>query len=315
MRCLLVLTLPEHVARRYREGLAAGCPEIAFVHAATPAQAMEHAPSIDMLIGFGSTLSDELFAAAERLSFVQSLGAGLDGIIDRPTLRPETLIANVTGIHGPPVSEAVFAGLLALCRNIPRTLRAQATASWDRFPSRLLNGMTIGICGTGVIGTAIADRARAFGMRAVALTAAVRPLEAFDEVRPRDPLSAHVHDLDVLVLATPLTETTSGLVDRTAIAALRPNAFLVNVGRGGLVDEAALTEALQNKKLRGAVLDVFEREPLPADHLLWRLDNVILTPHTSGMFDAYPERVLPTLIANLNAVARGATGEIVNRIR
>ncbi len=310
-RLLIVLAMPEPVIARYRDRLSAEFPELEIV-------AVNHRDKIDpyiastrILVTFGAMMGDEVYRKAPRLEWVQALGTGVDRITDAPSLGTNVLVTNVPGIHGAPVAEAAIAAMLALSRQLPRAVRAQARHEWERWPSRLLGGKTVAIFGIGVIAEALAPQCNAFGMRVVGISSAPRPVPGFDHIHPRADLVSAVGDCDYLVLLTPFTPATHGIVGEAVFAALKPTCHLVNFGRGEVVDEAAMIRALNENRLAGAALDVFETEPPPPDHPLWAMQNVIMTAHLGGFYEEYPDRALPVVEENLR---RFLTGDRLNMI-
>jgi phosphoglycerate dehydrogenase-like enzyme len=178
----------------------------------------------------------------------------------------------------------------------------------------LLNGKTAGIFGIGVIGEALAPRLKALGMKVVGISSSKRPVPHFDEMYSRDELVKAVKDLDHLVLLTPYTKETHNIVDQKVLSAMKPGSYLINVARGGIVDEKALVHALKNGPLAGAALDVFAMEPLPADHPLWDMPNVVVTPHTGGVHIDYADDALPIVEENMRRFLAGDTKNMVNLV-
>jgi D-2-hydroxyacid dehydrogenase (NADP+) len=265
----------------------------------------------DVLITFPILLRDEVLQKAARLKWVQALGTGLDNLVDLPSLRPDVIVTNLRGIHGAPVSESAMLSMLAFARRFPRSVRAQQQRKWERWPSSLLRGKTVGIFGVGSIALDLAPRCRAFGMRVVGISSAPERRPAgFDEMRSRVDLASAVADLDFLVLLTPLTSATSHCVDARVFDAMKPTSYLINVARGGVVDEAELLAALTQGRIAGAALDVFEQEPLPPDHPLWTMENVIITPHLGGYNDEYVADATPIISHNMACFLAGRTGEM-----
>ena len=255
----------------------------------------------DILMCFGAALKRDVFARATRLRWVQALGTGLDGIIDRPSLAAHVLVTATRGIHGVPMSEAGFMLMLALVRDFPRVVHLQAIGQWQRWPNRLLHGRTIGILGTGGVAQELAPRCKAFGMRVIGFSRSTRAIPGFDELRPRDALLESAPELDILLALIPLEPDTRGIVSRDVIAALKPTSYIINLARGPVIDEAALLEALQERRIAGAGLDAYCTEPLPPTHPLWRAPNTICTSHTSGTFDLYMRRAVDQFAHNLRA--------------
>jgi D-2-hydroxyacid dehydrogenase (NADP+) len=213
------------------------------------------------------------------------------------------------------VSEAALAGMLALSRDIPRFVRNQDTRTWGRWPARLLQHKTVGILGIGVIAEALAPKCKAFGMSVVGITSAKREIVNFDSVHDIDELHDVVPHLDYLVLLTPYSVATHHLIDARVFAAMKPSAYLINVARGGVVDEDAMVAALRNKEFAGAALDVFDHEPLPPDHPVWTFPNVIITTHQGGFCDTYVDLAMPILERNMRCFLDGNLKDMANVAR
>ncbi len=309
---LILLTLPEPVRNQYRDRLQARFPELTINVVDHHSKVGPHIATADALLTFAPMLSRKVLEAATRLKWVQALGTGVDNLIDQPVLRKDVIVTNVHGIHGPPVSEAALATMLALARDLPRAVRAQDERQWQRFPAQLLHNKTVGIFGIGVIAEALAPKCKAFGMRVVGVSAAPRAVAGFDRMHARDELLEVAGEFDFFVLLTPLTEKTRNSIDAKVLAAMKPTSFLVNLARGGVVDEPALVEALEAKRIAGAALDVFSQEPLPADHPFWSMRNVIITTHQGGFCDVYVDYALPTVEANMRRFLNGDFGGMIN---
>jgi phosphoglycerate dehydrogenase-like enzyme len=271
--------------------------------------------SADVLITFGPMMADHVLAKATNLKWIQALGTGIDGIVDQPSLRREVVVTHMHGFHGAPVSEAAIMSMLALARDLPRALRSQRERKWLRFPATLIRGKTVGIFGIGAIAGELAPRCKAMGMTVVGITSAKRPVAGFDRMHGRDELATAVRDLDYLVLLTPYTPETRHIVNAAVFAAMKTGSYLVNLARGGVVDETALIQALEQGKLAGAALDVFAREPLPDDHPFWGMDNVIITTHQGGFFDGYPDHALPVVEDNLRKFLAGDYENMINIVK
>ncbi len=312
---LFILRLPEAVRRRYQDGMRAAFPGIVVNVAEDRSHAAPFLATADVLATFGPMVSDEVFAAAKRLQWVQALGTGVDGIVDQPSLGREVIVTNAHGFHGPPMAEATLMAMLAQARDFPRALRNQAQAKWERWPVRTLNESTVGILGVGAISTDLAARCKAFGMTVVGISSTPRAVPHFDRMEAMGRLRQAVRDLDWLVVLTPHRADTHHIVDADVFAAMKPSAFLVNVARGGVVDEAALLAALRGGRIAGAALDVFHVEPLPQDSPWWREPNVIVTAHAGGFFDRYPDHALPILERNMRAFLEGRREQMIHVIR
>jgi phosphoglycerate dehydrogenase-like enzyme len=312
---LVVLTLPEPVRMKYYNHLRAKFPELTVNMVDHHSKVGPYIESTDILVSFGVQLADHVYKEGRNLKWIQALGTGVDGIIGEPSLREDVLVTNMHGLHGASRPESAILSMLALARDLPRVLRNQARHAWDRFPSRLLKGKTVGIFGVGAIAEDLAPKCKMFGMSVVGITSAKRQVAGFDRMVGRDRLEEAVRELDYLLLLTPYAPQTRGIVDARILAAMKPTSFLINLARGGVVDEQALIQALKGKKIAGAALDVFAEEPLPGGHPFWDMENVIVTPHLGGFHDQYPEQALPTVEENVRKFLAGDTKNMINVVR
>ena len=309
---LILLGLTEDIRNQYRDRIKARFPELNVTLVDHHAKVGPHIAQADILLTFTPMLTAKVIEDAAALKWLQTLGTGVDNIIDQPALRKDVIVTNVHGIHGPPVSEAALASMLALARDLPRAVRAQDERAWRRFPARLLHNKTVGILGVGAIAEALAPKCKAFGMTVVGVSSAPRPVPGFDRMYSRDELLRVVGEFDFLVLLSPLTAATHNSINAGVFAAMKPSSFLINLARGGVVDEAALVEALAEKRIAGAALDVFSQEPLPADHPFWGMPNVIITTHQGGFCDVYIDYAMPTVETNMRRFLAGEFGGMVN---
>src|SRR6266436_3545463 len=291
-RVLILLTLPKEVRDVYQSRLAARFPELEINAVDHFSKAIPFMPKTDVLISFGPMLKDEVFRDARKLKWVQALGTGVDGVIDQPSLRPDVTITNIRGIHGPPVSEAAILSMLALCRGFPNVVRNQDRQSWTRWPPQLLDGKTVAIFGIGLIAEALTPRCKALGMTVVGFGSTRRTVAGFDRMHLRGEFLGIAPTLDFFVLLVPYGPDTHRLIGAREFAAMKESAFFVNLARGGIVDEEALMAALESGEIAGAAIDVFQTEPLPPEHPLWKTQNVIISPHMGGFCDVYAERAL-----------------------
>lgn len=246
------------------------------------------------------------WARASRLRLLQMSGAGVDTLLPAPDLLPGVRIANARGIHGAHMSEFALAMILAFEKRLPTWREHQQKREWVYHGMGTLAGKTLGILGLGAIGREVARVGGALGMRVIGTQRTPKPVDGVESVLPPERTADVLRQSDFVVVLLPLTAETRGLLNADMLACLPRHAVLVNLARGGIVDEAALAGALRERRLRGAALDVFEREPLPAESPLWDLPNAILTPHVSGWFPGYADGVAEILGENL---ARLETGE------
>jgi phosphoglycerate dehydrogenase-like enzyme len=242
---------------------------------------------------------------ARRLRLIQMPGAGVDSLLPDPELPAHVRVANARGIHEPEMAEFTLALILALAKRIPRAAAQQARHEWRVYAGLRLQGATVGILGLGAIGRSLARRCKALGMRVIGTRRSGQPVEGVDEVlRPADTRRV-LQESDVVVVVLPLTPETRGALGAEALALMKPRALLVNVARGGIVDEAALALALEEGRLGGAAVDVFETEPLPPESPLWSAPNALITPHVAGLTRDYMSRVAGIFFENIRRLERG----------
>jgi phosphoglycerate dehydrogenase-like enzyme len=246
------------------------------------------------------------------LRWVHATSAGAGEVVRKAALPAEALervvITTSSGVHAVPLAEFAILGLLALAKELPRFVEDQRARAWPevRRPLRELRGETLFLVGLGDIGLEVARLGKAFGMRTVGFRRTEAPPPAdVDEVHGPGRLAELAGRADAMVVSLPLTEATAGMIDRATIEALPPTCIFVNVGRGGVVDEPALIEALRERRIAGAVLDVFATEPLPPDSPLWTLDNVVVTPHAVALSARENERIVELFVANLRRYLDG----------
>jgi len=315
---LIILRSPERIRAQYYTGIAQAFPEITVNAVSNVKDADPYLADADIIVTHGPHLDDKadnVFENARKLKWVQGIGTGVDGIIDRPTLRPTVIVTNIHGVHGTPMSEAAVMLMLALSRQLPRSLNNKAKHKWENWPSRLLSGKTVGILGMGSIAEIMAPLFKAFGMTVLGVTSEVRTIPGFDRVCDKTELPSIVRELDYFVVLTPYTASTHHLIDAEIIGAMKPDAYLINLARGGVVDEPALFDALKQKKIAGAALDVFEQEPLRQDNPLWDLDNVIITCHQSATHDGSARTNLPIISENIRHFLAGDFSSMKNVVR
>jgi len=222
-----------------------------------------------------------LLARASRLRWIQVMGAGVERFLV-PELSPRVILTRAAGIFGPWMAEYTLAWCLWVTQRIDLFARQQLQRRWAPVDPRRLRGATLCVVGLGDIGRQIARLAGRVGMRVIAVSRRGRPAREVARVlRPRA-IRRALAPADFVVLTVPLSAETSGLIGKPELDAMKPSAWLLNIARGPVVDVKALVEALRERRIGGAVLDVFDTEPLPPDHPLWALDNVAITPHISG---------------------------------
>jgi D-2-hydroxyacid dehydrogenase (NADP+) len=313
---LLILTeVQESMRARYKAMLLERFPQLTINVVGHHNDVGPYIADTDILLCFSPPMADHVVRDATRLKWIQALGTGVDNIVDLPSLGPEVVVTNVRGIHGAPVSEATIAYMLSLARDLPRSARAQDRTEWLRWPSRLLSGKTVGILGVGLIAEYLAPICKQFGMTVIGISGSPRETPGFDRMVKRSDLVKLAPELDYLVALAPLTPETCGIVGERLLAAMKPSAYLINVARGGVVDEPALIAALECGQIAGAALDVFSQEPLPPDNPIWRAKNVTIFPHLGGYSHGYEDRAMPTIAGNMSCFLAGDLKKMINIVR
>jgi phosphoglycerate dehydrogenase-like enzyme len=262
---------------------------------------------------------------APKLRWVQLHYAGVDEVVGHPLFRSHVQFTTVSGIHAVAMAEYVMAHVLAFAHRLPHMLEDKASGAWsperlDRYMPDELRGATLGIVGYGSVGRQIARLASAFGMQVLAVKRnAMDPTDSGytlpgtgdpagdipERIYPPQALRSFLSECDYVALTVPLTDETYHMIDANALAAMRQKAILINVARGAVVDEAALIEALQEGLIGGAALDVFEEDSLPPDSPLWRLPNVLISPHIAGFTPHYDEYAVDLFAENLGRYLTG----------
>ncbi len=260
-----------------------------------------------------------------NLRWIQMHWAGINSLRDTAVWDSNILLTTASGVHAPNMAQYTLAQMLAWAHHVPRWLAYQQKGEWpknrwDKFLPDELHGRTLGILGYGSLGREIARLVKPFGMKILVTKRDARHLrdegytipgtgdpqgELPDRVYPSEATRSMLKECDYVVITLPLTSQTQHLINRDILKEMKPNAYLINIGRGSIVNEADLVHALKKGWIAGAGLDVFEAEPLPADSPLWRMENVILTPHVSGFTPHYDERAVDIFVENLRRYLSG----------
>lgn len=293
-----------------RAELARVAPNVRVLSGLSPEEALARAEEVHGAEARYAT--PEFLAAARELRWLQAMSAGVERYvgIEGLTERPEVVLTNMAGVHGPAIADHVFALLLALTRDLRGAFDSARGSSWETADGPLaptaLEGRTLFVVGLGGIGNEVARRGRGFGMHVVATrrSGGAAP-EWVDELGGPGDLERFLARADVVVICLPLTDETRGLFDAQAFAQVKPGAILINVGRGAVVVTDALLEALESGRVAGAGLDVTDPEPLPPEHPLWRLPQVVITPHNASRAELTGERQWALQLENLRRFGAG----------
>jgi phosphoglycerate dehydrogenase-like enzyme len=280
---------------------SARLPDLQVTSTSDSTEAAERGRDCGIALGEPSLLR-HVVPGMRTLRWVQSTWAGVEPLV-QPSSRRDYMLTNARGVFGPLMSEYVFGYLLAHERRILQRYASQQTGRWDPAAPGTLRGKSIGLLGVGSIGSVLARTAKHFGMHVKGYTRATESCPDVDVYFHGDDRLSFAADLDYLVSVVPNTAGTRHLVDAALVGALPPRAVFVNPGRGQTVDEAALAAALREGRLAGAVLDVFEEEPLPPNHVFWRTPNVLITAHTAAL--SVPEQIAPVFVENYRRLLRG----------
>ena len=294
--------------------LSAECPAFSYSAAQSSEQAMEKAPDAEILIGLAPALSEALLRSMTNLKWIHALTTGVDNLIKSPSLGPDVFLSNSRGFHGPQMSELAVLLMMSTLRDYPRILENQKAKRWERWPQPLLHGRTASIVGLGSISEALTERLLAFGMTVTGVSDGRTNVPGITRIYKRSELADAAVNADFLIVLVPYSTQTHHLVNDKIIAAMRPDGILINLSRGGCVDEEAVARHVRAGTIRAAALDVFEQEPLPPESALWDTPGITLTPHIGGMSDIYREQVLPNVINNLKAWASGGGSALPDRI-
>ncbi len=308
MKLLIVLHHRFHLWQAppwFAERLRQEFPQLEVVHLSNYDGVDKEIADADIAIAW--SLRGEQIKAAKKLKWIHSTATAVHALMSPELRASDIIVTNARDVHGPVVAEHALALAFALARQLPQALKYQQqrhwaqTELWERTPHpRELSGATMTIVGLGGIGRPLAKMAKCLGMRVVGVREhAERSCEGVDTVYSWDGLEDALREADFVVLALPVTPKTHQLMNAARLACLQPGAYLINVGRGVLIDEEALVQALRKHSFAGAALDVTVEEPLPAQSPLWEMENVFLTPHIASQTDKMWERHYAAFSENL----------------
>ena len=306
------LLILDQFAQDLQKVLAPKFPGISIHGVAEEGEIGDFVEGMDILLTI--KISDEVIKKASMLQWVQARTAGVDSILNLPSLRKEVLMSCSRGIHVPQMSEMALLFMLALNRNLPQFIRNQDTRVWERWPTKLLYQKKVGILGIGAIGEEIARKCKVFGMTVFGIDVVKRKVDAVDYFHGPEDLLRVVREVDYFIIVVPNIPQTRKMVGAEVLSSMKPSAFLINIGRGEVVDEEALIRHLESGRIAGAALDAFRVEPLPEDHPFWAMKNVILTPHVGGMSEFCVDQVLSIFEENLRRFLKGERRNLINFI-
>ena len=314
MKLLIILHHRFHLWQAppwFSQRLRRDFPDLEIVQLFDYARVNDEIADADIVIGW--SLRGDQIKAANKLKWIHSTATAVHALMSPELQSSNIVVTNARDVHGPVVAEHAMVLIFALAKCLPQAMRYQRQKRWAQQelweatpPPREVAGATLTVVGLGGIGRPLAKLATSVGMRVIGVREhSDRPFTGVDQIYGFEQLEQALRQADFAVLAVPVTPRTERLMDATRLGYLKPEAYLVNVGRGVLIDEAALIQALQNRSFAGAALDVTTQEPLPVDSPLWSMDNVIITPHIAGITDKMWERHFDSFAQNLKRFRNG----------
>lgn len=278
--------------------------------------AIERGSECEVLIALAPHINDALLQSMPNLKWIHALTTGVDNLVASKALGSNVFLSNSYGFHGPQMSELAILLMLSSLRDFPQILDNQKQHKWERWPQALMHSKTACIVGVGAIAEDLAKRLVAFGMNVIGVSDGRNQVDGFDKIYPKYELNTAASVSDFIVVLVPYSAKTHHIINDDVLNAMPSNSILINLSRGGCVDEVALVNHLKKNSIRSAALDVFAQEPLSEDSALWDIQNLIITPHIGGMSDNYHRQVLPQIVKNLKAWTEGGGIQlpgIVNR--
>lgn len=291
-----LLVYPQ-ISDRDADRIQSAFPDLEIIRPRSEGEALAYIVDAEVMYG---TVTPHLLMTAQQLKWVQANCIGMENYLFRELVESDVILTNVRGVFSDHIADHVWSYILAFARGLHRYLRQQIDHNWQPNKQGVyLPECTIGIIGLGGIGRAVASRAPAFGSRVIAIDPRVADVPGVEAVWSPDRLEDLLRTSDFVVICAPHSPDTEKLMDAARFEIMKPTAYLINIGRGVIVDLKALTDALQQGKIAGAALDVYEVEPLPGDHPLWDMENVILTPHIAGDGPYVQDRRIDVFIENM----------------
>lgn len=291
-----------------QEKIKAAAPGYTFIQGNAKNPDLKQLADAEIVIGWAKGISDTLLRPDTPLRWVQSWSAGIEKLpLDR-LQKQGILLTTGSGVHAEPIASVIFGFMLLFTRNLHTAIRNQSNRHWhsDGKESELF-GKTIMIAGTGAIGHETARLAKAFRMTTIGVSRSGKPVEDFDHIYTTEQLSEAVSQGDFIINTLPITDETRQIFNEPLFSAFKQGSYYINIGRGATTDTEALMDALKRGQLRGAGLDVFETEPLPEDHPLWTMEQVIITPHSAGNTDQYAKRIVDIFTENMQSYLTSGT--------
>ncbi len=296
------------IRRDLRAQLTKRYPNVHFSFFENIKGAEQELPSADILITYGEDLTNNHIGQAKNLKWIMVISAGMDRMPFKAIAKTDILVTNARGIHQTPMAEYTIAMMLQVGRKTKMLIKQEQESVWNRkLTMTELKGKTLGVLGAGAIGTEIARLSKAFGMKTIGMNRSGRKVEFFDHIVTFDNMDSILTEADFLVSVLPQTAETKELLNYQSFVKMKNDAVFINIGRGTVINENDLIQALKSSEIAHAVLDVFEEEPLPSSHPLWEMDQVTVTPHISGISPGYQPRAVEIFEENLKVFLEDGT--------
>ncbi len=300
LQVLVYNHIPEYL-ERYEKRLREARPDVDFIICGTKDEIKQRISEADILLS-GHTFPVEYLSEAVNLKWIQSISAGVENYVFSGKIPSNVVLTKIKGVHGAIMAEYVLGYVLSVTLKMKFAFQNQFERNWPYYEPDTIRGKTAGIMGFGSVGSAIAYRLHQNGMTVIGCDEQEKFLPFVEREYSVEEINDFLNRADFVVITLPLSPSTKGFFGSKQFQNMKDSAYLINVSRGALVQETALVEALKNKTIAGAVLDVFAEEPLPPGHELWDLDNVIITPHISG--PSLPEDIIKVFLNNLERFER-----------
>lgn len=302
------------VGQETEDRLKGQFPEVNFSFYKNIKEAEEALVSTEVILTYGSDITEEIIDKATALKWIMVLSAGLEQLPIKKLIERNILVTNVRGIHAIPMAEFAFGYMLQHAKKLAAFAKQQEQKNWKRLvPLKELYGQTLLVVGAGAIGSQIAKYANVFGMNTIGINTSGRNVAEFEEVFPISELNHVLPKADYVVSVLPSTERTKNVYNLKQFQMMKEDAVFINMGRGDAVNEADLLKALSTGEIAHAYLDVFNEEPLPEAHPFWNHENITITPHLSAVTDLYLPRGMEIFEENLRTYIKGGN-EYINRI-
>lgn len=296
---MLVLTSAK-IRRSIQKRMNESYPDLTFSFHESMSEAESKLPKADILITYGDDLTNNLIKKAEQLKWIMVISAGVENLPFQAIKDQRILVTNARGIHKIPMAEYTIAMMINSVKNAKTWYENERNHEWDKSMNMgEISGKTIAVLGSGAIGGEIARLARAFNMKTLGMNRDGRLADFFDETFPNERMNECIKEADFVVAVLPHTKDTENMIGRDQFRAMKENSVFINIGRGSTVNQEDLLEALREEEIAHAILDVFEEEPLPADHPFWNMEQVTITPHLSAISPKYQHRAFEIFEENL----------------